>query len=161
MFENHRPFAVLTFAALTACSTYDFAAARLPDGSYDTKKLIADLDASGERRLSSGIWIPLIWLDLETFERNDPTLPEGYTHERLTSFGPVFFGGSLSRNVVDTDCADVESRERDWFGWGGLFFDEEEDVATTHGNRHEGRSRFLLLFGGRSRFYAGLADRAD
>jgi hypothetical protein len=149
-----RPFAFLLLAAATACSSYDFARARLPDGSYDTARLIADLEASGQDGLSQGLWIPLLWFDLTTFDRNDPLLPAGYTLSTINAFGPVFCGGSHDTKVLDVHGAEVERQRREWFGWGGLYFDDDEAIATTHGMRHEGRTRWLLLFGGKSRFYA-------
>lgn len=153
-----RPFALLPLAAAAACSSYDFAAARLPDGSYDMPKLIADLDASGKDQLSSGLWIPLVWLDLETFGRSDPLLPDGYTLSRLSSFGPVFLGGHRETHVVDVHGADVERHWNTWVGWGTLYYDDREAVGTLHGVRHSGLTRLLLLFGGSSLFYAPIDD---
>lgn len=153
-----RPFALLALVAASACSSYDFAAARLPDGSYDMAKLIADLDASGKDQLSSGLWIPLVWLDLETFGRSDPLLPDGYTLSRMASIGPLFLGGHRETHVVDVHGLDVERHWTTWAAWGMAYFDDSEAVSTTYGKRLSGQTRYLLLLGGTSLFYAPIDD---
>jgi hypothetical protein len=137
----------LSLCALTACSTYDFARARLPDGSLDTKKLIADLEASGKHSLDQGTWIPLIYLELTTFEKSDDQLPEGYTLTHLKSFGPLFFAGGNDMKILAKDGASVEARDREWAGWGVLYHDHDSYVGTPYGTRREKHERFLLLFG--------------
>lgn len=145
----------LTLLALTACTTYDFSQARLPDGSLDQKKLITDLEASGKRALDEGTWIPLLYLDLLTFEKSDRELPEGYTLTHVKSFGPLFFAGSADEKVLAKDGTSIEARDREWAGWGVLYNDRDSYVGTGYGTRHEKRERFLLLFGEDELTYAG------
>lgn len=146
----------LTLLALAACSTYDFDQARLPNGGFDVKKLIADLESSGRESLDEGIWIPLIHLDLRTFEKNDGGMPEGYKLTHLKSFGPAFCIGSLDQKVVDRAGLDIEARDHEWAGWTVLYRDGDTYVDTTHGTRHEKSQRFLLFFGDDSTTYANL-----
>lgn len=150
------PFvAAALLVAASACSTYDFAAAQRPDGSYDTQRLIADLEASGEESLSDGTWIPLLYLDLRRFEKNDVLLPAGYTLSHLRSYGPLFCTGSREFASSDAKGAEIETGDREWAGWGLLYHDRDDYVATTHGRRLDYSQRFLLLFGSDGRIYAG------
>jgi hypothetical protein len=130
-----------------ACAGYDFAKARRPDGGYDLEKLKADLAASGEDSLTDGIWIPLICLDFTSFERSEPSFPAGYSLTEATFFGPIALGGSYDVTLFDEKLAPVEVDDRDWFGWGLLFYDRELDVHTKWGRRHGDVRRYLLLFG--------------
>lgn len=145
---------LLALLALTACTTYDFSQARLPDGSLDTKKLIADLNASGKDSLTEGFWIPLIHLDLQTFEKNGRELPAGYTLTMVKSYGPLFFGGSTDEKIFDQDGGSIEASDHEWIGWGLLYHDRDSYVGTKHGTRHGKRERFLLFFGSDDTVYA-------
>lgn len=157
MRHTHRSCCSMALLTLTACTTYDFSQARLPDGSLDQQKLIAELEASGKRALDEGTWFPLLYLDLQTFEKSDPDLPDGYTLTHVKSFGPLFFGGSTDQKILAKDGSSIESRDREWAGWGVLYHDRDSYVGTGHGTRHEQRERFLLLFGHDELSYA--ADR--
>lgn len=145
--------AALLAILLAACTNYDFAAARKPSGEWDFAKLASDLERSGANSLRQGTWIPLIHMAVTTFTRNDPRLPPGYTLGQLDAFGPLFCVGGTDRRVVDEAFAPIEGEQRDWIGWGLCYYDLGESVETTHGRRHHGRDRVLLLFGGDSTHY--------
>ncbi len=138
---------------LVACSNYDFADARKTDGEWDLARLAADLEKSGEDSLRQGSWFPLIHLDVITFRRSDPRMPPGYTLQQFDANGPVFFAGASERRVFDERFEPVEGETRDWFGWGLLYWDRSQTIETTHGRRHDGADRVLLLFGGDSTHY--------
>ena len=133
---------------LPACTNYDFAKARRPDGSWDQQRLIADLNASGQEKLTAGTWIPLIYANLTTFKPSAPCYPTGFTLEQYGAVGPVFLAGDFERQVMTSEGMPIE-RDRDrWFGWGLVYRGREEAVPTAHGERRSDRDRCLLLFGG-------------
>ncbi|MBL9078230.1 MAG: hypothetical protein JNL08_12040 [Planctomycetes bacterium] len=139
--------AAAALAALPACSTYDFDQARRADGSFDIPKLIADLEASGQDRLDCGTWIPLLYLDVVSFERTAVPMAAGYHLEHFRSYGPAFCAGSRDEWYVDAHGADIEHGDREWLAWGVLYHDRDEYVVTPHGVRHRGHERIALLFG--------------
>jgi len=132
---------------LASCANYDFAAARLPDGGFDTQKLIADLEASGDESLSCGIWIPLLYLDITTFDHSRTDQPEGYTLSRITGVGPVFLAGTHDTDLFDRGGTAIEQRDLDWAGWGLLWFDRDTRIETIAGPRFENDWRLLTVFG--------------
>jgi hypothetical protein len=140
-------------SCLAACSTYRFADAKLPDGSWNVPKLIADLDAAGGESLREGIWIPLLWLDATVFERSEEPLPAGYTLTEWTSSGPVFAVGGRTTTIVDPAGAPIEDEDLDWLLWGVLYHAVAEDVATVCGQRRHDRWRAGLVFGSESTRY--------
>ncbi|MBZ0151986.1 MAG: hypothetical protein K8J09_10690 [Planctomycetes bacterium] len=148
---------------LTACSTYDFAAARAADGGYDVAKLIADLEAaparaSGEpERLTQGTWIPLLWFDFTSFRRSEAPDPAGYTLEHLAAAGPVFCIGGGQKTLYDQDGKVIEKDRDGWLLWGCLWRDQDSSVATVAGPRFARSYRFLLLGGDDSVVYGGEA----
>jgi hypothetical protein len=146
----------LLLITAAACSSYDFAAVRHPDGSYDLQQLASDLEASGKEQLSEGVWIPLIYLDVTTFKRSDPLMPEGYTLSELTGYGPIFFAGDGEETVFDGRLEKVESTQGNWIVWGIGFRDREQDIETPSGTRVEETRRALLLLG-----YDTLSYRRD
>lgn len=129
------------------CANYDFAAARLPDGSFDRQKLIADLQASGEQSLSDGIWIPLIWLDITTFAPARWDEPDGYVLSQISGVGPLFLAGRHDKTLCDPNGASIEQRDMDWFGWGLLWLDRQSRVETVAGTRFESDWRLLTVLG--------------
>jgi hypothetical protein len=138
--------ATLALVLLTACANYDFAKARRPDGSMDFAKLIHDLDASGEKSLYDVTWIPLLWLDFNTFERSKYNYPDGYTLLRADAYGPAFCAGSATFEIVDLQGTAIESETWDWLGWGLLYYDLDQRIETMSGPRLFDRGRFALLF---------------
>ncbi|MEO6595491.1 MAG: hypothetical protein ABIP94_12125 [Planctomycetota bacterium] len=139
---------------LTACTNYDFARACTATGELDVPKLIADLEASGKTQLQQGIWIPLLYLNLTTFGKNDVTLPDGYSIQHMKAFGPMFLAGGNEKQILDKKGDGIESWNRKWVGWGLLYYNRDNFVETTHGRRHEGYDRVLAVFGGDSTRYA-------
>ena len=137
---------VLVAFLTAACSNYDFAAARRPDGSYDLPKLVADLEASGEESLTGGTWLPLLHLDVESFERAD-NLEGGYELVHVDAYGPLFFAGGIERRLYTPKLQQVEADERDWLALGLLYWSRDNEVASLAGPRHERERRVLLLFG--------------
>ena len=146
-----QPTSLLALAAtllLPACTNYDFAKARRPDGSWDHQRLVADLQASGEEKLTAGTWIPLLYMDLTIFKPSDPCYPRGFTIEQFGAVGPVFLAGSMQREVVTGDGVTVETGRDRWLGWGLLYRGQDQAVPTPHGERRQDSDRCLLLFGG-------------
>ncbi|MFY9344977.1 MAG: hypothetical protein WAT39_20965 [Planctomycetota bacterium] len=117
------PFLLVTAAA---CTNYDFATARLPNGDYDHPKLIADLAASGQDELVAGTWIPLLWLDLVRFGPSDPGMPDGFTLKAVRGVGPLFADGHRKEIAVDRAGAWIDTQDRDWLLWGLLHHDHED-----------------------------------
>lgn len=146
---------------LCSCSNYDFAKVRTATGAWDMPRLIADLQASGEESLSSGIWIPFLYLDLVTFEPSRPDMPAGYTLTDLTAVGPIFCAGAADTFMVDPAGERIETSDRWWFGWGLLLHDYDEYVETRHGVRCHGRFRWLGLFGKDSNHYVTRTTASD
>lgn len=138
------PFLTLLLAA---CSNYEFARARHADGSYDLPKLIADLKASGEERLSEGSWFPLVHFDATTFAASDPQYPAGYTLTESTGFGPLFSAFDTKKTIVDGQGAVIERDRVLGLLLGFLYYDHDQHVETPSGRREEERRRFLLVFG--------------
>jgi len=132
---------------LAACSNYEFARARQADGSYDLPKLIADLQASGEERLTEGSWFPLVHLDITSFAASDPQYPAGYTLTETTGFGPVFSAFDTQKTIVDGVGAVIERERVLGLLLGLLYYDHDQHVETPSGRREEERRRFLLVFG--------------
>lgn len=146
-----QPTSLLALAAillLPACTNYDFAKARRPDGGWDHQRLVADLQASGEEKLTSGTWIPLLYMDLTIFKASDPCYPAGFTLDQYGAVGPLFLAGSMHREVVTSDGVTVETGRDRWLGWGLLYRGQDEAVPTPHGERRRDSDRCLLLFGG-------------
>lgn len=138
-------YAAIAFASLAAaCTNYDFAKARAPDGEYDMKRLIADLKASGEEELSAGIWIPLVWFDVTTFRASEPSLPAGYTLATARGYGPAFVVGSREQTAVDAAGEWIDTQEKDWIGWGLLYYSHDDWSMSTHGRRLRSAWRILL-----------------
>ena len=151
---THRTALCSLVLLLTACANYDFARARTPDGRVDMKKLVTDLEASGKPQLSNGLWIPGIYLNLTTFQANAlPNLPDGYTLDKMTGVGPIFFAGGRDQTLLDKQGNQIEESDRDWLGWGLLWDDHDQRVETSHGLRCEGRLRYLGVFGRESLTY--------
>lgn len=136
--------ATLACLLLTACANYDFAAARLPDGSPDFPKLIQDLAASGQKELVDFTWIPLIYFDSTTFAASEYNYPEGYTLQDTNGFAPLFCAGAATTTVVDKQGGAIESEAWDWFGWGVLYYDLDQRIETPFGPRLGDRGRFAL-----------------
>jgi hypothetical protein len=146
-----QPTSLVALAAallLPACTNYDFAKARRPDGTWDHQRLVADLQASGEEKLTAGTWIPLLYMDLTIFKPSDPCYPRGYTLDHFSAVGPVFLAGSMQREVVTSDGTAVETGRDRWLGWGLVYRGKDEAVPTPHGERRYDSDRCLLLFGG-------------
>jgi len=137
----------VALCAMSACSTYDFAMARKPDGTYDIPKLIAELESSGRHCIDDGLWIRLVHTNFLTFEKNAPGLPPGYTFAHLKGYGPLFFAGTTERRVVTPKGEPIEWGDREWAGCGLLWHERDDYVTTTSGTRHEQRERFAILFG--------------
>jgi hypothetical protein len=140
---------VATFCALftTACANYDFATARLPNGELDHARLIADLRASGADELHQGLWIPLLYMDLTSFEPSKPGLPPGYTLTAMRGYGPIFSFGSYDRVAVDPEGAWLDTQDSGWLVWGLLHYDHKDWCRTPDGRRLRHEERWLL-FGG-------------
>ena len=162
MASHHRrgALAAVLVTCLTACSNYDFARARNPDGTYDVPKLMADLKAAGNQQLKQGIWIPLIYFDMTTFGPNAYGMPNGYTLDTGTGYGPLFLAGATVRHTYDPKGAEFESEDREWFGWGIIYKDHDLNIATEFGRRHRGRTNWLLLFGLPTDAYSVPANKA-
>ncbi|MBL8753535.1 MAG: hypothetical protein JNK15_09555 [Planctomycetes bacterium] len=144
------PCSVLLLCAVAAagCHNYDFATARLPNGELDTKKLIADLQASGRVSLSDGFWIPLVHCDITTFGPSKSDAPTGYTFGQLQAYGPVFcVGGMQEAYFTATGEPAGESRDRRWLGWGIVFHDYEEQIEAKLAPRTRHDWRVALIFG--------------
>ena len=160
-----RPLAISLLLPLAGCATkfqhYDFAAARLPGGGYDTAKLIAELKASGAYGLQESSWFPLIHLERTEFVPTSTNLPDGYVLTTVSASGPIFFTGRNDRRIVDGKGALVESAAGNWFGWGLLHHARELDIDTTHGLRRQTHGRTLLLFGGNELRYRADAPAAN
>jgi hypothetical protein len=157
---------VASCVLLTGCANYDFARARRPDGTLDMSKLIADLAASSDKTLSDGVWIPLIHMDITTFEasgqsRSGPFFRGGYVLSHLDAWGPLFLGGSSEQFLVDEKGEAVESGERDWVLWGAAYFDRDQRVDTKWGKRVDSSHRVLLLFGGDHTVYQQPPEKAE
>jgi hypothetical protein len=145
---NHRQLVALLLLPLAGCaSNYDFTQAQLPDGGYDVPKLIADLKASGERRLHHNAWLPLLRYEEVGFEPATDSSPAGYVLKTKTGLGPLFFASRDDERVVDSAGAPIESSTERRFGWGLLYSTTQRDVTTTNGLRQHTAWRALLLFG--------------
>ncbi len=140
---------LLLLASLAAaCTNYDFAQARLPNGGYDTRKLIADLKASGRTSLSEGFWIPLLHCDITQFGPSKAGEPAGYTLGQMQAYGPLFFAGSMDELYFTAEGEPVgEERDRRWLGWGVLLHGEEERLQTHLGPRTRKEWRVALVLG--------------
>jgi hypothetical protein len=136
--------AIVLACTFSACSNYDFAQAKLPSGEWDYRKLVADLKASGTDQLKQGLWIPLLWLDLTTFERSIDTLPEGHTLQTWQSLGPVAFYGASKRTLFDEAGEQFDWHQQAWLGWGVVWHSDEVTVQTPRGNNVRASDRFLL-----------------
>lgn len=134
----------VTLLLLASCSNYDFAAARGPDGVYDMKRLIADLEASGQPSLTEGHWIPLAWLEVTVFRRSDPGMPNGYTLTSLRALGPLFAFGSSDAVAVDEHGTWLDTQDRDWGLWGLGWFQHYDWSMSTSGRRLRSYDRVLL-----------------
>ncbi|HEX5050618.1 MAG TPA: hypothetical protein VFZ65_02490 [Planctomycetota bacterium] len=150
---RHRATAAVILL-LASCTNYDFALARKANGEFDVPKLMADLQASGQTQLRQGTWIPLIYLDVTTFGKDDATLPNGYSIQHLKAFGPVFLFGGSEKQILDEKGSGVESWDRSWVGWGLLHRNRDDYVETTHGRRYEGHERVLVFFGSDATVYS-------
>jgi hypothetical protein len=148
---NHARTLAAVALLLSACSNYDFAAARLPSGAWDFPKLIADLEHSGETRLSDGLWLPLIHLEQTTFRAADGGT--GYTMKATSCSGPLFCIGEMDEWFVDGGGTTYERRERDWVLWGLPWFADSEFVETQRGTRVRTDSRILLLIDNGAKAY--------
>ena len=138
---------LLLLVPIAACSNYDFAKARTADGGLDVPKLIAALQASGEKQLHQGLWIPLLWLDLTTFEASDANYPAGFTLQEIHGIGPILCAGQRTASYVDQQGAQIERDDRRWLGWGVLYHDQDQSLPTPFGERHADQGRILLLWG--------------
>ena len=134
-------------AALAGCANYDFASARLPTGEIDMPKLVADLKASGDKRLCDMVWIPLIYQRVKVFQASEAGLPPGYKLLESSAVGPLFCAASAETRVVDQAGKAIESNDYFWLGWGLVFRDRDEYVETPHGTRLESRWRLCVLLG--------------
>lgn len=144
---NHRQLAAFLLLPLAGCaSNYDFTAARLPDGGYDMPKLIADLKASGERRLHHNEWLPLLRYEEVEFEPATGSPQGNYVLKTQTAVGPIYFATRDDERVVDSAGAPIESNTERRFGWGLLYHTTQRDVTTTNGLRQHTMWRALLLF---------------
>src|SRR5262245_32793602 len=153
-----RHFVVATCVFAANCDNYDFARAKRPDGSLDTAKLIADLHASKEKKLTDGVWIPLIHMDITTFELSEeahgaPYLRGGYVLSHIDAWGPLFLGGAADRVVMDSKGETIESADHEWVLWGIAYVDRDLQIDTKWGKRVDNTHRILLLFGGDSVAY--------
>ena len=145
---NHRQLAAFLLLLLAGCaSNYDFTQARLPDGGYDVPKLIADLKASGERRLHHNAWLPLLHYEEVGFEPATGSSPGSYVLKTKTALGPIYFATRDDERVVDSAGAPVESTTERRIGWGLLYNDKRRDITTTHGLRQHTEWHLLLFFG--------------
>ncbi len=146
---SHRLALSLPLAlACAACANYDFSKARTVDGGLDTRKLIADLKASGEESLSDGIWIPLIYCNITNFKASSmPGKPAGYEFSHWTGVGPLFVTGAYEKALVGTDGTTIEKDDRLWLGWSVLLDDRDGRIETVAGSRLESTWRVLLLLG--------------
>ena len=138
---------LLLLVPIAACSNYDFAKARTADGGLDVPKLIAALQASGEKQLHQGLWIPLLWLDLTTFEASDANYPAGFTLQEIHGIGPILCAGQRTASYVDQQGAQIERDDRRWLGWGVLYHDLDNRVETPSGTRVDYQHRVALIFG--------------
>lgn len=134
-------------AALTSCANYDFSKARLPNGEPDMPKLLADLKAAGDKPLSSMTWIPLIYMDLQTFGPSKSDNFGGYTFMDSQCYGPLFCVGDADRVLVDAQGGPVESHDHFWLGWGIPYHGHEERIETKAGHRERDDWRVALIFG--------------
>jgi hypothetical protein len=143
-----RAGATAAFAALLAgCSGFDFARARLPDGSPDSAKMIAALAHQSLPSLSDGIWIPLLWMDIEIFAPTHAWEPAGFRWQRTRAIGPLFCFGSAEQRLFDRDGTQFEQRGEDWGAWGLGWSASDSRVVTAHGTRFEGDLRVLGVLG--------------
>ena len=137
---------LLTFALLPACANYDFAAARLPNGTYDFAQLIADLKASGEEQLFDWFDIPLLYARRTFFAASTPPYPDGYILYSFGDVGPAIVHWS-QHVVVTGDAVFVEAHDSRWVGWTLLYQGKESRIATPFGERCSEARRCLLLWG--------------
>ncbi len=145
--RNHSLLALTVCCLAAGCTNYDFRKAMTTSGEFDVPKLIEDLKTSGRDQLSSGTWIPLIYLDLTTFKASSPLYPPGYTLQQMTCVGPIFCGGATDVRVMDEKGVSIESNDLFWLGWGVLFYDHDQRIETPSGPRLQERRRLALLFG--------------
>ena len=146
----------LVLPLVAGCHSYDFAKARLPDGTYDGKKLMADLKASGEETLSDGYWIPLLHCDITSFGPTRSGIPFTYNVSHWSAYGPLFCLGKAEQQTFAGDGSKLEDNERHWGLWGIAYHDLEERIETKHGQRTHGDWRVALLFGQESIYYRGI-----
>jgi hypothetical protein len=146
---NRIPAALLLAASavLCSCANYDFAKARLPNGEPDMPKLLADLKASGEDSLSSMTWIPLVYLNLQTFEPSKSENFGGYTLLDSHVYGPLFCVGDVDRVLVDAQGGPVESNDYFWLGWGIPYHGHHERIETKAGHRVRDDWRVAVVLG--------------
>ena len=147
MHRIHCSLLLATAAAFSSCANYDFAKARLPNGEPDVTKLIADLKESKEEQLTSMLWIPLIYLDLQTFKPAGPGHLNGYTLVDAQGYGPLFCVGAVDRVVVDDKGGPIEDHDYFWCGWGIGYHGHDERIETKVGHRQQDDWRVALLFG--------------
>lgn len=145
----HRTASLLLAASATfsGCANYDFTKARLPNGELDIPKLMADLKASGKQELTSMVWIPLVYLDLQTFKGPDSGYLGGYVFRDAQAYGPIFCVGDIDRVMVDDQGALLEKHDHFWFGWGIPYHGHGERVETKAGQRVRDDWRVALLIG--------------
>ncbi|MBI4584378.1 MAG: hypothetical protein HY717_10190 [Planctomycetes bacterium] len=153
--------ALLLLTSSPGCGNFQFQEARLPDGKYDLKNLLAALDAKeGEPFLFQMGWIPLVTYQGALFSRGAPVndkdgaaggkavsvpgpYPEGYRFARSRAFGPFFAYASYQESHHAPGGEGYEVREmrriilRLWEG-------ERTWVRTAHGVRLEHRQTLLL-----------------
>ena len=161
-----RHFAVASCVLSVGCANYDFARARRADGTLDMSKLIADLQASKEKHLTDGVWIPLIHMDITTFEPSDvsargPYLRGGYVLSHIDAWGPLFLAGSADRVVMDGNGETVETADNEWAVWGVAYAERDQQVDTKWGKRVDSSHRILLVFGGDSVAYRQPAESGE
>lgn len=156
-----RRTAPLAFLLLAACaSNYDFSKAKLPTGEWDLAKLTADLNASGETELRDFSWIPLIRMRLTSFGPAESSYPTGFRLRDMTAGGPLFFGMDVDQRYVDGKGEMVESQAVTYVGWGLLYNQRNEQIATQFGIRTTKGWHTLLFFGKDSFEYVGPEGKA-
>jgi hypothetical protein len=138
---------LLAAIVLPACTGYDFAKARHVDGSPDLPKLIADLKASGEDELEDGVWVPLVHMDVTTFEASKPHFPPGYTLTRIRAYGPLFAYADVEKTIVDEQGQPIETDDLNALGLGLLWYSRDSRIETSSGPRLQDRWRVALLVG--------------
>lgn len=129
---------VLSLWLLAACAnTYDFDRARLPDGSWDFAKLLADYKAGGEQKLFSLSWTPLLHLNSIGFERAEENFGALYMLNDIDSEGPLLCMGNVHRFVVDDRGNLIERRRIYWEFWAIPTYKRHVRIETAIGLRRE------------------------